>query len=86
TATAEIARSQIWQWLHHRVPLNDGPTLTREHVRELEDRELARIRTSMGDEAFSHSKFREARTLFDHIALGDDFVEFLTIPAYERID
>src|SRR2546430_16040938 len=86
TATAEIARSQIWQWLHHLVPLNGGPTLTREHVRELEDRELARIRISMGDEAFSHSKFREARTLFDHIALADDFVEFLTIPAYERID
>ena len=86
TATAEIARSQIWQWVHHRVRLHDGPTLNQEHVRELEDRELSKIRTSMGDEAFSRGKFREARSLFDEIVLRQDFVEFLTIPAYERID
>src|SRR3989454_8190518 len=86
TATAEIARSQIWQWLHHRVRLHDGPPLSQDLVKELENRELAKIRSSMGDEAFSHGKFREARRLFDEIVLREDFVEFLTIPAYERID
>jgi malate synthase len=86
TATAEIARSQIWQWLHHKARLHDGPTITPEYVRDTEARELDKIRESVGAEAFSRGKFVEARELFDEVALADTFVEFLTLPAYERID
>jgi malate synthase len=86
TATAEISRSQIWQWLHHHVRVHDGPALTEARVREIEDREIERIRESLGAKAFSAGKFPEARRLFEEVALGESFVEFLTIPAYERID
>jgi len=67
-ATAEIARSQVWQWV------NQG-RFTREHVTALADEEQARL----GD------GFTAARALFDETALGDEFVEFLTLPAYERL-
>ena len=86
TATAEIARSQIWQWLRHAVRQHDGQPLTLLRVKEIEERELARIRESMGTEAFGAGKFEEARQLFDAITYADTFVEFLTLPAYERID
>src|SRR5947199_2911349 len=86
TATAEIARSQIWQWLRHAVRQHDGQPLTLLRVKEIEERELARIRESMGIEAFRTGKFEEARQLFDAITYADTFVEFLTLPAYERID
>src|SRR5437763_3180657 len=86
TATAEIARSQIWQWLRHAVRQHDGQPLTLLRVKEIEERELARIRESMGTEAFRTGKFEEARQLFDAITYADTFVEFLTLPAYERID
>ena len=86
TATAEIARSQIWQWLRHAVRQHDGQPLTLLRVKEIEERELARIRESMGTGAFGAGKFEEARQLFDAITYADTFVEFLTLPAYERID
>src|SRR5213592_1343989 len=82
TATAEIARSQIWQWLRHAVRQHDGQPLTLLRVKEIEERELARIRESMGIEAFRTGKFEEARQLFDAITYADTFVEFLTLPAY----
>ena len=86
TATAEIARSQIWQWLRHGVRLHEGANLTARLAAEIEERELARIRDSIGAEAFRQGKFDEARRLFDEIAYSATFVDFLTIPAYDRID
>src|SRR5881296_2567881 len=73
TATAEIARSQIWQWLRHAVRQHDGQPLTLLRVKEIEERELARIRESMGTEAFGAGKFEEARQLFDAITYADTF-------------
>ena len=84
-ATAEISRSQIWQWVHNGVTTNDGTPITPEYVRRIEDEELEKIRQAVGDDAFARGRYQEARELFEQVALADDFVEFLTLPAYERI-
>jgi malate synthase len=78
-ATAEIARSQVWQWIRHGH-------FQREQVRSVIDEELARLRAEFGDEVFERSRADEARELFEEVALGDEFVEFLTIPAYEHLE
>ncbi|HEY3019103.1 MAG TPA: malate synthase A [Solirubrobacteraceae bacterium] len=88
-ATAEIARSQVWQWIRHGATLDDGRTVTPELVRALEGEELERIRSEIGDDEWfeTHGRPRESRELFESVALtGEDFVEFLTLPAYERLD
>jgi malate synthase len=85
-ATAEISRSQVWQWVHHGVPLAEGATVTRELVKKIEQEELAKIRTNVGDEVFKTGRYDEAASLFDDVALSQDFAEFLTIPGYERLD
>jgi malate synthase len=85
-ATAEISRSQVWQWVRHRAPLAEGGEVTAELVRRIEDEELARLRTAYGDEAFSRGRFEDARRIFDRVALSESFEEFLTVPAYELID
>jgi malate synthase len=85
-ATAEIARSQVWQWIHHRVSLADGPHVTRELVRRVIDEELDNIRESVGDDVFRKSRPDEARALFEQVALRDELVDFLTLPAYDYLD
>jgi malate synthase len=84
-ATAEISRSQIWQWVHNGVKTAEGTAITPEWVRQVEDEELAKVRAVVGDEKFTGGKYAEARELFEQVALADDFVEFLTLPAYERL-
>jgi malate synthase len=85
-ATSEIARSQVWQWVRHGVRLQDGPEVTEALVRRTIDEELEQIRADVGDKVFSKSRPDEARALFEQVALGDEFVEFLTLPAYDYID
>ena len=87
-ATAEIARSQVWQWVRHGVELSDGHPIGRELVREAEDAELERIRGEIGDDRWFYSEGRPelSRDLFERVALADDFVEFLTLVAYEHLD
>ena len=86
-ATAEIARSQVWQWVRHGAELDDGRTITPDLVRQLESEELEKIRAEVGDEFF-HSQGRpdESRELFEEVALSDGFVDFLTLLAYERLE
>jgi len=76
-ATAEICRSQIWQWLHNDAILSGGTPVTRELVTRIVAEEMAKL----GEAA----DFRAARETFEEVALADDFVEFLTLPAYERM-
>ncbi|MEV5707789.1 malate synthase A [Actinoallomurus sp. NPDC052274] len=83
-ATAEISRSQIWQWLHNDVSLADGPKVTKELVERIVEEELGKIRESYGD-AFDEQRFADAASLFTEVALADDYVDFLTLPAYERM-
>lgn len=85
-ATAEIARSQVWQWVHNGVKLADGLIVTQELVRRIEDEELGKLRRAVGDEVYASSRAKEARELFERVALGDDFIEFLTIPAYDYLE
>jgi malate synthase len=86
-ATAEIARSQIWQWVRHGVELADGRKVTPDLVRRAEDEELERIRREVGNDEWFYTEGRpdESRGLFEQVALADEFVEFLTLPAYEKL-
>ncbi len=83
-ATAEISRSQIWQWLHNEVTLADGPMVTRELVEQIIAEELDKIRTQAGA-AFDEGQYLQATALFTDVALADQYVDFLTLPAYERM-
>jgi malate synthase len=83
-ATAEISRSQVWQWQRNQVRLDEGPTVTPDLVREIEDEELEKVKESMG-EAFGRYRWDEARRLFETVALADQFDEFLTLPAYREL-
>lgn len=85
-ATAEISRSQLWQWVHHGATLADGRAVTRELVRTITDEELASIRDELGDEVFRNGRWQEARLLFEQVALAEEFEEFLTIPAYAVLE
>src|SRR6202167_3775684 len=83
-ATAEISRSQIWQWIHNDVILDDGPLVTKDVVERLIDEELGKIRELAGD-GFDAARYGQAVALFTEVALADSFAEFLTLPAYERM-
>jgi malate synthase len=85
-ATAEISRSQIWQWIRHGVELDDGRIVTRELVRGMLDEETARIRAAVGEETWAAGRPEETRAVFELVALGDEFPEFLTLPAYDLLD
>jgi malate synthase len=86
-ATAEIARGQVWQWIHHEATLDDGRTVTPELIRQLESSELERIRSEIGDDEWFETQGRPdlSRSLFERVALGEEFIEFLTLPAYEEL-
>jgi malate synthase len=83
-ATAEISRSQVWQWIHNDVILDDGPLVTRDVVERMIDEELVKIRDQAGD-TFDAARYGQAVALFTEVALADTFAEFLTLPAYERM-
>jgi malate synthase len=83
-ATAELSRSQVWQWLHNDVALAEGPQVTTELVERIIGEELATIREQSGT-AFDAVRYEQAVALFKEVALADDYAEFLTIPAYERM-
>jgi malate synthase len=85
-ATAEIARSQIWQWIHNHAHLAEGAEITADLVRRIEREELERIKSAIGAAAFDSGKFGPAVELFERVALGDNYEEFLTVPAYPLLD
>jgi len=85
-ATAEISRSQIWQWVHNKIRLHTGETVTAELVRRIADEELAAIRGDIGDQAYDSGRFADARDVFERVALAEQFVEFLTLTAYEIVE
>jgi malate synthase len=77
-ATAEISRSQVWQWVRHG-------RFTRNEVGMVIDEELEKIRGLVGAEAFDGGRFDEARRVFEEVALAEDFADFLTLPAYQLL-
>ena len=79
-ATAEISRSQVWQWVHHGIYDADK-------VKQVETEQLERIRDEVGAEWFDeHGRADQSRRLFESVALSDEFVAFLTLPAYEELE
>jgi malate synthase len=85
-ATAEIARSQVWQWLRHGSALADGRPVTRELVQAVQAEELEQLRAALGDETFAKGRFTEAAAVFAQVALAETFHDFLTLPAYELLE
>jgi malate synthase len=77
-ATAEISRSQVWQWVHNAVELDTGETVTDELVRRVVAEEVEGIGQL--------DRLDDARRLFEQVALADEFPDFLTLPAYQLID
>ncbi|MEU9559272.1 malate synthase A [Streptomyces fumanus] len=84
-ATAEISRSQIWQWINAGVVLDNGERVTAELARKVAAEELAAIRAEIGDEAFAAGNWQQAHDLLLTVALDEDYADFLTLPAYERL-
>src|SRR4051794_18288650 len=84
-ATAEISRSQVWQWEHLEVELSNGEKVTKDLVNRVIDEELAKIREAVGDEAFAKGRWDDATALYREMAISDEFSDFLTLPAYERM-
>lgn len=84
-ATAEISRSQIWQWIDAGVVFEGGEKATAELVREVAAAELAAVRTEIGEEAFAAGTWQQAHDLLLRVALDETYVDFLTLPAYELL-
>jgi malate synthase len=84
-ATAEISRTQIWQWLKNEAVLSDDRTLTRKMVLQWEAEEMERIEKYVGEERFKNGKFNLAKELFNELIFCENFEEFLTLKAYPFI-
>jgi malate synthase len=84
-ATAEISRTQIWQWVHHGAELEDGRRVTPELVREILDEETAKIRADVGEDVWRLGRPGETRALFEHVALSPELIEFMTLPGYDLL-
>jgi len=86
-ATAEIARAQLWQWARHdRGVLEDGRDIDLELIARWQDEEIRKIRADVGDEAFDSGHYQAAADLLAEVTASDEFIEFLTLPGYERLD
>ncbi len=85
-ATAEISRAQIWQWIHNsKGVLSDGREITKELYFPMVKEELSKIRSMVGEERFSNGKYELAAELINQLSTVDEFGEFLTLVAYEKI-
>ncbi|SDX49692.1 malate synthase [Lutibacter oricola] len=84
-ATAEISRTQLWQWLHNEITLEDGRKFTTELYVEFLESEIQIIRNLIGNERYENGKFKLTIQLFDALVLSEKFEEFLTLEAYKYI-
>jgi len=84
-ATAEISRSQLWQWRKHGAAITGGPEIEDGLLERLFEEEMEKIKALVGEEAFASGKYDEARDLFWDMTISAEFQEFLTLPAYERL-
>ncbi|WP_429645858.1 malate synthase A [Aeribacillus composti] len=86
-ATAEISRAQVWQWIRHpKGVLEDGRKVTIELYEKIKQEELEKIKQEFGEEAYQKGRFDEAAKLFDELVRNDEFIDFLTLPGYERLN
>jgi malate synthase len=86
-ATAEIARAQVWQWIHHPGgKLDDGRKIEAQLFRKITQEELSKLKAQVGDAAFAAGNYERAAQLIDRITTAPEFETFLTLPAYKEID
>jgi len=86
-ATAEISRSQVWQWIRSpKGVLDDGRKVTKEMVSALVADEITKTPGIVGDAAYAAGRYVEAATMLEALILDDRYEEFLTLPAYRAID
>ena len=84
-ATAEISRSQVWQWTFNGVTLDSGETVTPQLVERLVDEEFSALREKVGEQAWGNGHWDTSRRLFVESALSETFPDFLTLPAYQAV-
>lgn len=84
-ATAEISRSQIWQWINADVVFENGEHATADLARKVAAEELAAIREEIGEDTFTAGKWQQAHDLLLQVSLDQDYADFLTLPAYEQL-
>ncbi len=84
-ATAEISRSQLWQWLHHGAKTDAGQPIDQPWLTQLADEEMVKIKASVGEELFASVPYAKARAIVLDLTFRPDFVEFLTLPAYDAL-
>ena len=85
-ATAEISRTQIWQWQKHNAVLEGGGQVTREMAERVLDEEMQVVAREIGRDRFEKGRFHEARELFLGLSFSDEFVEFLPEYAYDMLN
>jgi len=84
-ATAEISRTQVWQWMHHGAMLSNGQKLSAPMIRDTIKTQLAQIRSSVGDERYDKSKYPQAAQLFELMMVSAECKDFLTLEAYRYL-
>ncbi|WP_281613993.1 malate synthase A [Flammeovirga sp. SubArs3] len=85
-ATAEISRTQVWQWIKHQAKTDEGVTITQELYHSLIPEVMDTIKEYVGTEQFETGKYNEALDIFNQLVTQDEFIEFLTLPAYQKLD
>ncbi|WP_342527582.1 malate synthase A [Chryseomicrobium sp. FSL W7-1435] len=86
-ATAEISRTQVWQWIRHpEGKLEDGRKITAELVDQVLEEELQKLQGQFGKDVYDNGRFGEAASLFRRLVLNDEFFEFLTVPGYDQLE
>lgn len=85
-ATAEICRAQLWQWVRHRVPLDDGRTIDGELVATVLRETLTELRETLGEAGATAGRLDDAADVFTRVTLVDELPEFLTLVAYDQLE
>lgn len=85
-ATAEISRAQVWQWIRHGVVMDDGRKVTLELATGLLREEMDKLRSRFGEARYAAGKYAAASRIFQELIASREFVQFLTLPAYESLD
>ena len=85
-ATAEISRTQVWQWIKNGSKLDDGRIITYELFKQILPTELENAKAYIGEKIYNSATMKRAIEIFDELVQQGDYKEFLTLPAYEEID
>jgi malate synthase len=84
-ATAEISRSQVWQWLHTGITLAEGEKVTSELITRIIDEEMSEISQRLSADSITSGRWTDAREMFEHMVISEYYPEFLTLPAYAKM-